>query len=1049
MEAIAALGVAGNVVQFLDFGQKLISTSLEIYTAGTGVTVSNKESETLLKDFIESIDTVSENLLQYDTRLGEKLPQATAQNGLQDIINDCRNLAAELLVRFEKLKLQRKPGRWQSTAKAVQCMWQDSELVGLQQRLSKYQSQLAWHILLSLRQDFTLMADRQVDQFTEFQNSMTQTLSDEIRRQWEILPRWPIPEVKEDSDKNGRDSSVPLIPLKVRGTRGEDKLTLLSAGNGSSKTIEESIIQDTAHGFATKLAEIESEVWNSLTFPIMTDREDEIADAELQTFDWIFKRPRSKDRRWDNYLKWLETGDGLYWINGKAGSGKSTLMKHLFNHDLTRQALNHWAGNLPLAIAGFFFWYSGGELQKTQVGLLRSLLYQYLKNHRELIPVVLSESLGLTTTDLAGHWTLSRLKRAFARLIHQDICPLKICIFVDGLDEYHGDHSEIARLFVEVGQSKHVKVCVSSRPLLVFERGFGSFPGLSLQNLTFDDIKIYVKSRLGDNERMKELKYEEPELQPRLIDEILNKAAGVFLWVKLVVQSLMEGIGNFDRGEDLERRLQELPDDLEDLYWHMLGRVKPSWYLEEGFRLLLLVKAAHHRLTLRQLCFAETPDLKFAILSEPLKFSQKKQKDMCISMRGRTKSRCLGLLEVSNTAETSPTKQTVQFLHKSVKDFLETPNAQRHISKCLCGKGFDPDVQLMSGFLIELKHISELNALKREAWFDHAKPLIRLFMNHARRAEENSQGAQVELVDELDNVARWLWGLVTFKAAEEKLMHWSVAKRRPPRADNKKNYTEGSRDASYVKSKILESPDSTAAQTISRIQPTFAFFAAQQGLRHYLSAKGETEALAYANCLYSPSQQSNNATDSNPKGEGTSIFPLSSMPRNVLAPDLQSERRVSMEPIEAYVHEDFSPALSFPSTPSNPSSVNIHEVNPRSDISTVDYSDYTSEVSGEHTESRHPRRSWKAIQWHYLSESLFSRLRMIFKQVKNHHPGPRPRPAKDIKDRERDLLVARVDDGVLVNSNLENDIASNRVKVTSLATESFSSNKNNTLVLSL
>jgi hypothetical protein len=97
-----------------------------------------------------------------------------------------------------------------------------------------------------------------------------------------------------------------------------------------------------------------------------------------------------------------------------------------------------------------------------------------------------------------------------------------------------------------------------------------------------------VHNRLGDNERIKELKDEEPKLQPRIISEILHKAAGVFLWVKLIVHSLLEGLGNPDRGEDLERRLQELPDDLEDLYWHMLDRVKPAWYyLEEGFRLLL------------------------------------------------------------------------------------------------------------------------------------------------------------------------------------------------------------------------------------------------------------------------------------------------------------------------------------------------------------------------------------------------------------------------------------------------------------------------------
>jgi hypothetical protein len=731
------------------------------------------------------------------------------------------------------------------------------------------------------------MADRQADQFTNLQNSMTQAFSDAIRRQWENLPLWPIPEVKEGSDKIGPSTSVHVIPLNVRRTSGRDRLTLLSISNGSSKTIEESMIQDSAHGLATKLAEIESEVWNSLTFPIMTDREDEIADAELKTFDWIFELPRSKDRPWDNFLKWLETGDSLYWINGKAGSGKSTLMKHLFNHDITRQALNRWAGNLPLATAGFFFWYSGGELQKTQVGLLRSLLYQYLKDHRELIPVVLSESLGLTTTDLTGHWTLPRLKRAFSRLIHQDIRPLKICMFVDGLDEYHGDQSEIAKLFVEVGQSKHVKVCVSSRPLLVFERSFGIFPGLSLQNLTFDDINIYIKNRLGNNARMKELKHEEPELQSRLISEILYKAAGVFLWVKLVVQSLMEGLGNFDRGEDLERRLQELPEDLADLYWHMLGRVKPIWYLEEGFRLLLLVKAAYYPLTLRELCFAEIQEPGFAIKSALLEFPEEKQESMCINMGGRIKSRCLGLLEVSSTATVSPAKQTVHFLHKSVKDFLETPDTQLHISKCLYGKGFDPNVQLMRGFLIELKHISELNALKRVVWFDHAMPLIVMFMNHARCAEEISQEAQVELVDELDNVARRLWGLVIFKASEETFMHWSETKRRPPGADtwHERGYLKG---GDYVEMEVLKSSNSTGGQRISGFQPTFAFFAAHHGLIHYLSAKGETKALACANSLKSLSQQSDKTTDSTLGGEITSTLPLRS--RNVLAPDPQSER---------------------------------------------------------------------------------------------------------------------------------------------------------------
>lgn len=39
--------------------------------------------------------------------------------------------------------------------------------------------------------------------------------------------------------------------------------------------------------------------------------------------------------RWNDFVAWLEEGDGLYWIAGKAGSGKSTLMKYIASHPST------------------------------------------------------------------------------------------------------------------------------------------------------------------------------------------------------------------------------------------------------------------------------------------------------------------------------------------------------------------------------------------------------------------------------------------------------------------------------------------------------------------------------------------------------------------------------------------------------------------------------------------------------------------------------------------------------------------------------------------
>src|SRR3569833_273024 len=43
-------------------------------------------------------------------------------------------------------------------------------------------------------------------------------------------------------------------------------------------------------------------------------------------------------------LDWLSTGTGIFHISGKLGSGKSTLMKFLCEHESTRNRLEQWAG---------------------------------------------------------------------------------------------------------------------------------------------------------------------------------------------------------------------------------------------------------------------------------------------------------------------------------------------------------------------------------------------------------------------------------------------------------------------------------------------------------------------------------------------------------------------------------------------------------------------------------------------------------------------------------------------------------------------------------
>lgn len=138
----------------------------------------------------------------------------------------------------------------------------------------------------------------------------------------------------------------------------------------------------------------ENSVLESLRFPTMNDRHEEIADAHKNTFKWMFEAVDAEDdsdleAQSNNFVEWLCQGDGIYWINGKAGSGKSTLMRYIYHDHRTRQYLQSWASPHVAHIATFFFWNSGTSDQRSQRGLLRSLLYESLLHRREMIPVLL------------------------------------------------------------------------------------------------------------------------------------------------------------------------------------------------------------------------------------------------------------------------------------------------------------------------------------------------------------------------------------------------------------------------------------------------------------------------------------------------------------------------------------------------------------------------------------------------------------------------------------------------------------------------------------
>jgi ABC-type glutathione transport system ATPase component len=70
----------------------------------------------------------------------------------------------------------------------------------------------------------------------------------------------------------------------------------------------------------------------------------------------------------NSFLSFIEHDNGILFISGKAGSGKSTLMKFLGDHDRVKALAESWAGEKTLVFAPFYFWNSGDRLQMSLEG---------------------------------------------------------------------------------------------------------------------------------------------------------------------------------------------------------------------------------------------------------------------------------------------------------------------------------------------------------------------------------------------------------------------------------------------------------------------------------------------------------------------------------------------------------------------------------------------------------------------------------------------------------------------------------------------------------
>jgi hypothetical protein len=422
----------------------------------------------------------------------------------------------------------------------------------------------------------------------------------------------------------------------------------------------------------------------SLRFRRQPERHSLITDAHRETFSWILE-PSSTVTEATKLRRWLEHKDGgIFWISGKPGSGKSTLMKFIADNEETKKILSVWASGRKLIVPSHYFWWSGTTLQKSQEGLLRTLLCSILEQCPDLIRLIRDKdwakytntaNFELAEGDDTGSWTLENLRSAFHAIAHDPELPVRFCFFIDGLDEYAGDHIEICDTFIHLVKAcSAIKLCLSSRPWNVFKQAFGNKPErIYIHDLTREDIRLFAQSKLSQNIQWRPMSLESSTGQ-ELVDAITERAHGVFLWVFLVTRLLCEGLTNGDSLSDLRLRLETFPIDLESFFKDILDRVD-SFYHAKLSAALQIALTAEEPLDLSVYAFLEEEiENREYVIDRPIclvpkEFVKERHRIIAQRLNGWSK----GLLEVRN--------QEVHFLHRTVVDFLRTRDMENFLAE--------------------------------------------------------------------------------------------------------------------------------------------------------------------------------------------------------------------------------------------------------------------------------------------------------------------------------------------------------------------------------
>lgn len=137
MEPLTALGLASNILSFVDFAIKLISESREIYRLAS----PSSEDNLILDIVAQDLQRLSDGLVI----------SAVCPDALRQVAAETQRVSQELRNVLYKLRVKGRKTKWKSFIAAVQEVRSHDEVQAMAVRLSRLQTQLNTHMQVLIR----------------------------------------------------------------------------------------------------------------------------------------------------------------------------------------------------------------------------------------------------------------------------------------------------------------------------------------------------------------------------------------------------------------------------------------------------------------------------------------------------------------------------------------------------------------------------------------------------------------------------------------------------------------------------------------------------------------------------------------------------------------------------------------------------------------------------------------------------------------------------------------------------------------------------------